>query len=216
MAWIKLDHFTPDKPEIVQVASILGIDHDAVLGKCIRLWIWADQQSISGNALSVTKAFLDRMVNVTGFADALQKSGWLTIKNGLFCFPNFDRHNGKSAKKRAQTANRAETFRNARSVTKALPDKSKIRINSLPRPRNELFDALVTAFFNGAGISKSDASRIGKMAAELKERGAAPGEVAAKKALYKKLHPDWACTPDAVVKHWHSLAETEKPYVPSF
>lgn len=50
--WIKIEVVTPDKPEIYQLAEILAIDPDAVLGKLIRIWAWADQQTIDGNASS--------------------------------------------------------------------------------------------------------------------------------------------------------------------
>lgn len=73
-----------------------------------------------------------------------------------------------------------------------------------PRPRNELFDAIKEQFFPGQ-ISKSDASRIGKMAATLKERGATPEQVAEKRSAYIRLHPEWELTPESVVKHWAQL-----------
>lgn len=125
--WIKVEHATPDKPEIAQMAEILGIDQDAAFGKCVRLWMWADQQSVDGNALSVTSAFLDRIVFCNGFAKALVKVGWLDGRDGRLSIPNFDRHNGQSAKKRAQTTKRVSQHRNAASVTSALPDKREIR-----------------------------------------------------------------------------------------
>lgn len=96
--WIKVEHTTPDKPEVVKLAGILGIDQDAVVGKLLRLWIWADQQSVSGNAITVTNSFLDRLVFCPGFAAGLVKVGWLNGREGLLSIPNFDRHNGQTAK----------------------------------------------------------------------------------------------------------------------
>ncbi|HEN3655088.1 TPA: hypothetical protein U5E37_003057 [Yersinia enterocolitica] len=49
-SWIKVEVITPDKPEIFQLAEILNVDPDTVLGKLIRVWVWADQQTIDGNA----------------------------------------------------------------------------------------------------------------------------------------------------------------------
>lgn len=48
-SWIKVEVITPDKPEIFQIAELLNIDPDAVLGKLVRIWAWADQQTIDGN-----------------------------------------------------------------------------------------------------------------------------------------------------------------------
>jgi len=37
--WIKVEHWTPDKPEIFRLADELEIDPDAVVGKLVRLWV---------------------------------------------------------------------------------------------------------------------------------------------------------------------------------
>lgn len=120
--WVKVELTTPDKPEVFKMAEILDIDPDAVTGKLLRIWIWADQQTVDGNAPGVTCTLLNRLAGVTGFAQAMQKVGWLGEKDGEYYFPNFDIHNGKGAKKRATTnrrvANhRASSQRNGESVT---------------------------------------------------------------------------------------------------
>jgi hypothetical protein len=123
--WIKLEHTTPDKPEVVRMAAILGIDQDAVLGKLTRLWIWADAQTVSGDALSVTETFIDRHVRLDGFAQAMVSVGWLRcLKTGLL-FPNFDRHNGETAKARGLTAKRMKRLRDANSVTNSAPEERR-------------------------------------------------------------------------------------------
>lgn len=137
--WIKIEVITPDKPEIYQLAEILAIDPDAVLGKLVRIWAWADQQTIDGNAscnaVSVTKSAIDRIGFMPGFADALIQVGWLRLEGSILIFPNFDRHNGKSSKKRTLTNRRVTQLRkknnrcNAGSVTfafqKALPEEEE-------------------------------------------------------------------------------------------
>ena len=112
MSWIKFDHCTPDKPEVFMLSEILGIDPDAVTGKLVRIWIWADQQTIVGDAVCVTRASLDRLASVTGFAAALIKVGWLIDSADGFIFANFDRHNGSTAKTRGLTAKRNSALRN--------------------------------------------------------------------------------------------------------
>lgn len=133
MTWIKLEHVTPDKPEISKIADELNISADEALGKLIRLWIWADQQTYDGRAGSVTKILLDRVSGVNGFCESLLKCGWMqqSERDG-FVFPNFDRHNGETAKARAlntlrkqkQRMREAETCRAARG-TKARPEKRR-------------------------------------------------------------------------------------------
>jgi hypothetical protein len=105
-----------DDPAVIGIAAALDIHEDLVVGKLHRFWSWADAQLRDGNAPSVTEKWIDRYVDLPGFAHAMQNAGWLTVAEGGISIPNFDRHNGKAAKNRALTANRV---RNARSVTNA-------------------------------------------------------------------------------------------------
>jgi hypothetical protein len=136
--WIKIEHWTQDKPEVFVMADELGIDPDAVLGKLVRIWVWADQQTFDGNAVSVTFSLLDRVSGQKGFADALLKAGWLKRVDDGVQFVNFDRHNGETAKTRALTAKRVKKHRsgngvatlkdgigNADGVTLTLPEKRR-------------------------------------------------------------------------------------------
>lgn len=128
--WIKLQKDTPDKPEVLAIASRLGIDPDAVTGKLIRIWSWFDTHTTNGNASSVTYAFLDRITGVTGFAEQVALVGWLEQNGHELTLPNFDFHNGETAKKRAMGKNRTEKHRgnaesNADSVTKTSPEKRR-------------------------------------------------------------------------------------------
>lgn len=135
--WIKVEHTTPDKPEVVKLAGILGIDQDAVVGKLLRLWIWADQQSVSGNALTVTNSFLDRLVFCPGFAAGLVKVGWLNGREGLLSIPNFDRHNGQSAKNRANTNRRVANSRKAHHERVAKTCNANVTLEPLQKPLPE-------------------------------------------------------------------------------
>ena len=136
--WIKIEHWTQDKPEVFVMADELGIDPDAVLGKLVRIWVWADQQTFDGNAVSVTFSLLDRVSGQKGFANAMLKAGWLKQVDDGVQFVNFDRHNGETAKTRALTAKRVKKHRtgnaatpqkplsgNATSVTLSLPEKRR-------------------------------------------------------------------------------------------
>ncbi|HIB6209887.1 TPA: DNA replication domain protein [Klebsiella pneumoniae] len=143
-SWIKVEVITPDKPEIFQIAEILNIDPDAVLGKLVRIWAWADQQTVDGNAGSVTKGVLDRIAFITGFADALIAVGWLAYDGNKLILPNFERHNGESSKKRALTNRRVAAHRKneTQKVTlaalqKALPEeeeKEEVKDKIPPNP----------------------------------------------------------------------------------
>lgn len=128
--WIKIEHALPDKPEVSRISDILGITEDEVVGKLVRLWVWADQHTADGHAVSVTQTTLDRRAGCPGLAEALRKVGWLEGRDAALEFPRFDRHNGQSAKKRGQALDRkkAERGRNpsrgshADGVTKTGPE----------------------------------------------------------------------------------------------
>ena len=121
--WIKVELNTPDQPEVVRMADILGIDQDTVFGKLFRIWAWADQNSIDGQGMMVNEAFIDRLVSWPGFGTAMKMAGWLTGKDGNLTFPNFTRHNGTSAKARAETNRRVSNHRKiqAKDTGKGFP-----------------------------------------------------------------------------------------------
>lgn len=114
-SWIKIETNTPDKPEICVIASQLRLDTDAVMGKLVRLWAWAELNVSDRNETSVTAEFLDKVAGKKGFSAALEKAGWLQRKGEGLIFPNFERHNGRAAKGRAQTALRVSRHRKRKS-----------------------------------------------------------------------------------------------------
>jgi len=111
MSWIKLETHTFDKVEVYAIAQELGIDSDAVIGKCCRVWAWFDANTVDGVTLSVTSALLDRYCGVTGFTQAMINAGWMRDDGQLLMLPNYDRHNSKTAKSRALGAIRQSNFK---------------------------------------------------------------------------------------------------------
>ena len=146
--WIKFELSTFEKTEIYQIAESSGIDEDAVIGKLLRVWGWFDQQTESGNAMSVSKKLLDRLCGVTGFCDHMIKAGWMTETGDgsamTISLPNFDRHNGKTAKNRALTAKRVALHKvNASLTHDALPREEKRREEKKEsKPKVDKFDAM--------------------------------------------------------------------------
>jgi hypothetical protein len=129
--WIKLDTNTIDKPEVIRMARILGMDRYAVFGRLLRFWSWIDAITEDGNVAGLTREDVDAVVDADAFASALEAVGWLVIHKSQsgFTVPKFDRHNGKSAKKRALTSERQRRWRNAdvdgKASTGALPEKRR-------------------------------------------------------------------------------------------
>jgi hypothetical protein len=134
--WIKVEVSTPDKPEICAIASRLRLDEDAVVGKLIRLWSWAELNRVNPNELNVTKEFLDKLVSKKGFSEAMILSGWLGMEGERLFFPNFGKHNGEDSKVRGLTAKRVEKHRkikaskNDENVTQKVKQAPKVE----PKP----------------------------------------------------------------------------------
>lgn len=110
MSWIKLDLFTPDKPEIYAIAAALGIADNAALGAVTRFWCWADINSVNGK-IKCTCGQVDAIARQPGLAKALSDVGWLILGDAYVTLPHFKRHNGATAKRRALAQVRNQRYR---------------------------------------------------------------------------------------------------------
>jgi hypothetical protein len=123
--WIKMRVDLASDPAVIRIRRATGIDADAVVGKLHRLWAWADTHTEDGTASGLDAEWVDELVGVKGFAVAMQSAGWLEVDADQVRFANFGRHNGRPAKTRALGKTRVERFRNAATVTGALPEEEK-------------------------------------------------------------------------------------------
>lgn len=132
--WLKMEANTPDKPEVFEIASQLGISTAEAFGRLFLVWRFFDQHTEDGNGVNVSTPYLDHIAGVTGFSDAMKTVHWLEGEEqdgyGLR-LPNFDRHNGQTAKKRVLTAKRVAAHKqrstNEQLTTSALPREEKRR-----------------------------------------------------------------------------------------
>ena len=133
MAWIKMRTDLREDPDVIAMASRLGIvelsAEDRVVAKLLQIWSWADAQTADGNVPGVTPVWLDAYLCAPGFAEAMAAVGWLEVTDDGIVFPNFDVHMSESAKQRALTAKRVAKARgkkrNAPIVTKVFPEKRR-------------------------------------------------------------------------------------------
>lgn len=166
--WLKVEASTPDKPEVFEIAMQVGIKPEEAFGRLFLVWRWFDQHTEDGNAANVSYAYLDRISGVEGFAEAMQAVGWLHLESegALGChLPNFDRHNGKTAKTRGLTAKRVATHKlrnaNAALTQTALPREEKRRSKDTAREEYpESFIAFWSAY--PKKVAKPDAFKAWK------------------------------------------------------
>lgn len=125
--WIKMRTDVATDPAVIFIAFTMKIDEDTVVGKLHRIWSWADGQTSDGIIPNVSGQWIDRHLSCPGFAAAMVKAGWLEVSDTGVRFPRFDKHNGKSAKKRAENTERARLSRSCHTicVTDALADKTR-------------------------------------------------------------------------------------------
>lgn len=115
--WIKMRIDIADDPAVIGLAAALKISEDEVVGKLHRLWSWADKHTSSGFVPHITAKWIDRHLEKGGFAAQMQAVGWLVVTPEGVTFPSFDRHNGKSAKSRAENTERARDSRKKRDAS---------------------------------------------------------------------------------------------------
>lgn len=136
--WIKFDSSLPEKPETLAITAKMGWDDpDLTVGKLMRLFRWFDQHTTDGNADGVTSTLLDRVLGVTGFTECVATVGWIVVTEDGISLANFDRHNGATAKSRAQGAKRAATHRGNASSNASSNGGSNADGVTRPSPREE-------------------------------------------------------------------------------
>lgn len=123
--WIKMRADLLTSPKVVRIASALRADRLRVIGGMHAVWCLFDVHSEDGSLDGYTPEVLDEIIGWPGFSDAIAAVQWLEIGDGFLSVPRFDEHNGQSAKRRAQEAQRKSKERAETSASDA--DKKRTR-----------------------------------------------------------------------------------------
>lgn len=117
LSWIKMRTDLRQDPAVMQLSNLLRLPRDHVVGLLHRFWSWADGQTADGRIPFVSFDDVDDEVGHKGFAAALKEVGWLKKvteePGGGILIPNFERHNGESAKRRATDSERKRQDRSS-------------------------------------------------------------------------------------------------------
>ncbi len=125
--WIKVEHATLDKPEVIRIADLLGVPVEHAVGILLRFWVWVDRNMRNASVTHMYAKSLDTVTACAGFSGAMVSVGWAELDHdtGILTVPNIERHNGMPAKTRALARNRAQSFRNASVTETELPEKRR-------------------------------------------------------------------------------------------
>tara|TARA_B100001094_G_scaffold89840_1_gene85838 strand:- start:64 stop:426 length:363 start_codon:yes stop_codon:yes gene_type:complete len=99
--WIKVSSDICSKREVIVGARFMGRDRFSYVGLCIAFWTWADAQTVDGFLHGLTCEDVDAVIDAPGFGESLKYVGWLLEDDHGLTVPNFERHNGRSGKRRA-------------------------------------------------------------------------------------------------------------------
>jgi len=109
--WIKIETHTPDKTEIRHIARLCGCSRADAFLAFFRVFVWLDEETEDGHVDFFTPDDADEIGGLKGLGEALQEVRWLMFGPTGAIVANWDRHNGQSAKRRAQEAERKRTVR---------------------------------------------------------------------------------------------------------
>ena len=156
--WIKMETELHEKPEIIEMAGMLGIDRFSVVGRLHRIWSWFNKHTEFGHAASVTYVTVDEFASCDGFSAAMEKVGWAEIENGEFSIPKFERHNGNPAKSRALASERKKRSRSKRDNChgQSVTETGQQRDQRREEKRREESSSLTTTTPNGSDATESE------------------------------------------------------------
>jgi hypothetical protein len=100
-------------PKVVRMASALRADKLRVIGGLHAVWCVFDEHSPDGLLEGYTLSAMDEEIGWKGFSQAMQAIGWLIETESGLEAPDYEEHNGASAKRRALDARRKKEGREA-------------------------------------------------------------------------------------------------------
>lgn len=111
--WIKMRTGLFTHPKVVRISSALKADALRTVGGLMSVWCLFDEHAIDGKLDGYRAANIDDHLRWPGFAQAMIGIGWLLDDGESLAMPEFEAHNGQSAKRRAQEADRKREDRKA-------------------------------------------------------------------------------------------------------
>ena len=148
--WIKMRTDLHSHPKVVRIVSALNADvcpqsvrlaseKFRAIGGLHAVWSLFDTHSDDGKLAGYSPETLDAVLGFPGLAGAMIAVDWLAYTQNTLVLPEFDTHNGQSAKRRAQEADRKKDVRKTSALD---ADKKRTRID---KNRIDIKDPIVPA-----------------------------------------------------------------------
>lgn len=109
--WIKMRIDLQSHPKIVRILSATDSDKFRAIGGLHAVWSIFDTHSEDGVLNGYSAKTLDHVIGWEGFSAAMIAVGWMIETPQGLVMPEFDEHNGKSAKRRAEDQRRKRESR---------------------------------------------------------------------------------------------------------
>lgn len=109
--WIEWEKGLVRKPEVLRIARTLQCTPQHAAACCMLVWEWAEDVTENGMIPGVTAADVSFAAGVPGIGEAMAAAGWLMDTGDAVVLPNWERHNGEPAKRRALNALRMRVSR---------------------------------------------------------------------------------------------------------
>jgi hypothetical protein len=148
-----------DDPAVFRLATMTMLDRFQVVGRLHAFWSWTDKHAVDGRVDGAAPHLIDTIVTHEGFADALMVVGWLSHDDRGLLIPNFERHNGRTAKERGLKNQRQARWREKDAV---VDGATSTKPSTREEKRREDITASTPPGFCAFWNSYPSARRVGK------------------------------------------------------
>lgn len=108
--WIKMGAGLRRHPKVVRIASALHADRLRVVGALHAVWSVFDEHSVDGTLDGYSAEVMDEEIGWPGFCEAMESVRWIAQTDAGLAVPEYEEHNGPTAKRRAlDTKRKAES-----------------------------------------------------------------------------------------------------------
>lgn len=137
--WIKMRVDLLTHPKVVRIMSACKADKFRVIGGLHAVWSVFDAHSEDGCLDGYSAETMDSIIGWDGFSSAMMSVGWLAQNGETLVAPNFEEHNGRTAKRRAMETQRKKAERKLSALDademRTREEKRREDVNLTPKER---------------------------------------------------------------------------------